>query len=55
MRTRVYSCARYGTVLHPYLLGYDGWYGNRPVPVSPVGDSCYETDKADEVSGGWFN
>lgn len=51
---RVFACKKYRAIPH-LMLGYDGRYGNRPVPVTPVGDSCFETDKHDEVTGGWFS
>lgn len=53
-RDRVFSCHKYRAIPH-LMLGYDGRRGNRPVPVVPISDSCFETEKRDEITGGWYN
>lgn len=53
-RDRVFSCSRFSSAPLT-MLGYDGKQGNRPVPVEPLTDTCFSTDKQNDVTGGWFN
>lgn len=52
-RDRVFSCSKFSGM--PLTrLGYDGRYGNRLLPVEPLTGTCFETEKTNVLTGGWY-